>query len=77
MAVSQEYASPNITTTSSSRKSENSQSLLRAARAGNLPKLIDAIAIHGIDINTCNAWEYDFRFSIHSSTYLSLERKSW
>ncbi|VDK35559.1 unnamed protein product [Taenia asiatica] len=55
MAVSQEYASPNINTTSSSRKSENSQSILRAARAGNLPKLIDAIAIHGIDINTCNA----------------------
>ncbi|EUB55507.1 Ankyrin-3 [Echinococcus granulosus] len=25
------------------------------ARAGNLPKLIDAIAIHGVDINTCNA----------------------
>nr|CDS20415.1 ankyrin :unc [Echinococcus granulosus] len=55
MAVSQQYASPNVTTTSSSRKSETSQSILRAARAGNLPKLIDAIAIHGVDINTCNA----------------------
>uniref|UniRef100_A0A5K3FTA2 ANK_REP_REGION domain-containing protein n=1 Tax=Mesocestoides corti TaxID=53468 RepID=A0A5K3FTA2_MESCO len=55
MALPDQYTSPNITSASSSRRSETSQSILRAARAGNLAKLVDAIAIHGVDINTCNA----------------------
>ncbi|VUZ46633.1 unnamed protein product [Hymenolepis diminuta] len=55
MAVPEQYASPNVTTTSTGRRSETSQSILRAARSGNLNKLVDAIVIHGVDINTCNA----------------------